>query len=109
MQRASLRAIMTRDRSGIPRWCARIDGGEKSEKRRIRGPVPQSERIRSRSDRQNWLGNPLKFELTRSDKASNGSRKGDVVRLEGLAGCKRPTATPASGKPGGYQAGFVST
>ncbi|HSB25573.1 MAG TPA: hypothetical protein VLE94_20930 [Burkholderiaceae bacterium] len=54
---------------------------------------------RSRFDRPNWLAKTLKFDLHASDKPSNASRKGDVVRLDELrfaraTGCIRRRAMP---------------
>jgi hypothetical protein len=40
--------------------------------------------IRSRTDRSNRLAKTLKFDFVTSDKPCNASRKGDVVRLDGL-------------------------
>ena len=40
--------------------------------------------IRSRFNRSNKLAKTLKFDLVTSDKPCNASRKGDVVRLDGL-------------------------
>jgi hypothetical protein len=40
--------------------------------------------IRSRFNRSNRLAKTLKFDLVTSDKPCNASRKGDVVRLDGL-------------------------